>query len=261
MVAVFAHRGFSSRQPEMTRAAYVEAIAWSEATGTPLGLECDVQFSADDQLVCLHDLTLDRTSDASGPAFERTVAELRVVDFGSWKVRRPTADQRSLVTLEELLSLVVRARRRGVPVGLAIETKHPNPRGLAIEDRVAAMLAAVGWDQQGSPVRIISFLPEAVGKVGGLLPHLDRTLLVEVSLGAWSTGALPPGVGVVGPDVALLRADPGFVGRARAHGNEVHPWTVNTPADIRFCLELGAGGITTDYPERVPGRSVAVDRT
>jgi glycerophosphoryl diester phosphodiesterase len=35
------------------------------------------------------------------------------------------------------------------------------------------------------------------------------------------------------------------------HGNQVHPWTVNTPEDIRFCLDLGVTGLTTDDPEAV----------
>ena len=65
---LIAHRGFSSRHPEMTRAAYQAAIDWVYETEIPLGLECDVHFSADDELICLHDLTLDRTSTSSGSA-------------------------------------------------------------------------------------------------------------------------------------------------------------------------------------------------
>ena len=52
----------------MTPAAVEAAIEWSLETGIPLGLECDVHFSSDDELVCLHDLTLDRTSTTSGRA-------------------------------------------------------------------------------------------------------------------------------------------------------------------------------------------------
>ena len=53
----------------MTRAAYREAIDWSAASGIELGLECDVHFSADDQLICLHDLKVDRTATSTGYAF------------------------------------------------------------------------------------------------------------------------------------------------------------------------------------------------
>ena len=64
---IVAHRGFSGRQPEMTRAAYRAAIDWSAKTGIELGLECDVHFSADDQLICLHDLSVKRTSTQPRP--------------------------------------------------------------------------------------------------------------------------------------------------------------------------------------------------
>ena len=96
---LIAHRGFSSRHPEMTRAAYQAAIDWASDTGIALGLECDVHFSADDELVCLHDLTLDRTSTSTGRAYQRTVAELKQLDFGSRKVLDPQPEQRELMTL------------------------------------------------------------------------------------------------------------------------------------------------------------------
>ena len=152
-----AHRGFSSRHPEMTRAAYQAAIEWAYQTEIPLGLECDVHFSADDELICLHDLTVDRTSTGSGPAYQRTVAELKLVDFGSRSVHDPEPEQRELVTLRELMMMVRDARGDHVPVSLVVETKHPNDRGREVEERVAAMLAEFGWNQPGAPVRLLSF--------------------------------------------------------------------------------------------------------
>jgi len=248
---IFAHRGYSSRQPEATRAAYLEAIAWSAATGIPLSLECDVHFSADDRLICLHDLSLDRTSEARGLAYDRTVEQLRTMDFGSWRVPRPTPHQRTLITLEELLDLVAGARAAGTEVRLAIETKHPNPRGLEVEDRVAALLRSYGWDRAGSPVRIISFSPDAMVRLGRLLPELERTLLIKNTLGPWADGHLPDGVRAAGVELPLIQRDPGYVRRARARGNDVHVFTVNTRADIDLCLALGVTGITTDDPELV----------
>ena len=59
------------------------------------------------------------------------------------------------------------------------------------------------------------------------------------------------GIKIIGPDLELIKSDPGFVARAQAHGNEVHVWTVNATDDIRFCRDLGVTGFTTDYPDRV----------
>ena len=155
-VEVVAHRGFSSRQPEMTLAAYREAVEWSVAEGVAVGLECDVRFSADQELVCLHDPVLGRTSPGRGAVAEWSVAALRALDFGSWRVLAPSVEQRSLVTLGELLALVAEARTRGADVRLVVETKHPSDEGLTLERRVCELLAEYGWTGPGAPVRVIT---------------------------------------------------------------------------------------------------------
>jgi glycerophosphoryl diester phosphodiesterase len=235
----------------MTMAAYQAAIEWAYETEIPLGLECDVHFSADDELICLHDLTLDRTSTSSGRAYERTVEQLKLVDFGSQRVPDPEREQRELLTLRELMIMVRDARGDHVPVSLVIETKHPNDRGREVEERVAAMLAEFGWDHPGAPVRLLSFSAKAVRRFGWLLPGLERTLLIEDDLGRWRDGRLPDGVRVVGPDLKLIKEDPEFVKRSVQRGHQVHVWTVNEPDEVRFCRDLGVTGFTTDYPDRV----------
>jgi glycerophosphoryl diester phosphodiesterase len=235
----------------MTRAAYQAAIDWSYQTEIPLGLECDVQFSADDELVCLHDRTLDRTSTSSGSVYERSVPELKELDFGSRRVADPKPEQRELVTLRDLMIMVRDARQDHVPVSLVIETKHPNDRGREVEERVAAMVAEFGWNQPGAPVRLNSFSVKAVRRFGWLLPGLERTLLIENDLGKWRDGKLPDGVRVAGPDLVLIKQDPDFVSRSLQREHEVHVWTVNEPADVRFCRDLGVTGFTTDDPDRV----------
>ncbi len=250
-VLIVAHRGFSGRQPEQTVAAYREAIEWARQTSTRLLLECDVQFSADDEVICLHDLTLDRTSNGTGPAFDRTLAELRGLDYGSWKVADPTEEQRRLITLDELLIMVADARWSGVDVELAIETKHPNPRELELEDRVARMLQGCGWTTAGSPVRLLSFWPPALDRMAELLPELERTLLIEKDLGEWADGHLPAGVSVSGVDQRLLRRDPGYVARVVGRGGRINAWTVNRAKDIAFCLGLGVHVLSSDHPDRV----------
>ena len=74
-----AHRGASSYAPENTFAAFDRALE--------LGVnhvELDVHFSRDGHIVVIHDDTLDRTTDAVGAVADRTLAELRGLDAGSW---------------------------------------------------------------------------------------------------------------------------------------------------------------------------------
>lgn len=76
---IVAHRGASLERPECTLAAIQRAIEVG-ATAT----EIDVRTSADGQLFLLHDKTLDRTTEGKGAAGDRTLAELRKLDAGSW---------------------------------------------------------------------------------------------------------------------------------------------------------------------------------
>jgi len=251
MTLIIAHRGFSSRQPEATRAAYLEAIAWARAEGVELGLECDVQFSADDELICLHDLTLDRTSDGSGPAYERSLPELRLLNFAAGRVDDPTFDQRALITLRELLCMVAAARADGVPLRVVIETKHPNPRGFEVEQRVADLLEMYGWHEPGSPIRLVSFEVGALCEFGRLLPGLERTFILQHTFGPWADGSLPAGVTAVAAELRLLQDHPDYLERARSRGHEIHAWTANDPADIAWCFDHDVTSVTTNWPDRV----------
>jgi glycerophosphoryl diester phosphodiesterase len=261
--AIYAHRGWSARHPEMTRAAYRAAIEWASTTGVELGLECDVQFSADDQLVCLHDQNLQRTAGLPDRPVDLTVAQLKRLDFGSWVRMSPEPEERELVTLADLLTMTAEARAAGAAVSLAIETKHPNPRALDVEDRLADMLHDRGWHGPDAPVRLITFHLDSLDRLGRLLPGVPRTLLLRRDLTPWWDAALPD-VPAVGVDLTLLRREPGFVEHLLNQGREVHAYTVNHPDDVRFLRDLGVSGFTTDCPPEVqavldePLRSLAV---
>lgn len=247
MTLVIAHRGWSAVHPEQSRAAYVAAIDLAERTGRRLGLECDIHFSADGQLVCLHDLDLARTGGLSVAAHDLTVDQLKAVDIGSWKAG-PDADpaQRELITVTELLDLVADARARGVDVFAVLETKHPNPRSHQVEQALAEELGRRGWTGAEDPVRMISFDPEAVRTFAALVPDVARSQL-QFPL-PWTDAVAAP---AISPWLGMVRRDPALVTRAHEAGLEVHVWTVDEPADIEFCLGLGVDAITSDHPDRV----------
>src|SRR3978361_1598175 len=83
---VIAHRGASSEVPEHTLAAYIAAIE----TGAD-GLECDVRLTRDGHLVCVHDRTVNRTSNGRGIVSEFDLSGLETLDFGSWHDELPSS--------------------------------------------------------------------------------------------------------------------------------------------------------------------------
>ena len=76
---IIAHRGASLQAPENTMPAFRRAIELGAD-----GIELDVHMSADGYLAVIHDETLDRTSNGKGLVKDRTLAELKSLDFGSW---------------------------------------------------------------------------------------------------------------------------------------------------------------------------------
>lgn len=79
-VKAIAHRGYSSIAPENTLPAYKLA----KQNGFSYA-ETDISFTSDGVAVCLHDATIDRTSDGTGNIGSLTFAQVREYDFGSWK--------------------------------------------------------------------------------------------------------------------------------------------------------------------------------
>ncbi|MGW4894977.1 glycerophosphodiester phosphodiesterase [Kitasatospora sp. NPDC004240] len=255
-VRVIAHRGSSHALPEHTLAAYRRALAEGAD-----GLECDVRVTADGQLVCVHDRRIGRVSDGRGTVSAMTLAELEAYDFGAWKTGVASTDPelRGVLRLESLLELAVDSGR---PVELAIETKHPVRFRGRVEAELLRTLARFGIapadpDAEGDRprARIMSFSPVALGRVRAAAPRFPRVFLFERTLpllGRVRPGAaLPGGARIAGPGIELVRARPELVTRLRAAGHEVHVWTVDEPADVDLCLELGVSAIITNRPAEV----------
>jgi alkaline phosphatase D len=96
---ICAHRGASDTHPENTLAAFREAIR----LGAHM-IEFDVALSKDGQLVLMHDTTVDRTTDGSGPVSGLTLEELKKLDAGSWKNNRFKGER--IPTLDEALAIM-----------------------------------------------------------------------------------------------------------------------------------------------------------
>ncbi len=272
---VVAHRGASSTVAEHTLGAYVSAI---EAGAQ--GLECDVRLTRDGHLVCVHDRTVNRTSDGKGVVSDFDLPRLEALDFTSWRTDLPTtaddliadspylagvapdlADDGRVLTLERLLGLVADADR---PVRLLIETKHPTRYGGLVEKELVELLARFGWAGRAGPpeslrapadmtsrVVVMSFAPTALRRVKLLAPDVPTVLLMEWRLPGLRDGLLPSGVPIAGPGLNILRADPDFVQRAHERGNRVFVWTVNEPDDVDFVRRLGVDTLITDRPADV----------
>ncbi|MDG9701214.1 glycerophosphodiester phosphodiesterase [Streptomyces sp. DH37] len=250
-ISVVAHRGASEDAPEHTLAAYRRAIEDGADA-----LECDVRLTADGHLVCVHDRRINRTSNGRGAVSALELADLAELDFGSWKGRlndgeSPETESRehtSVLTLERLLRLVEEQAAAGRRVELAIETKHPTRWAGQVEEELLRVLAR---HDPAIPVRVMSFSARSLHRVRAAAPWIPTVYLMQFLLPRHRDGKLPPGVGIAGPGIRILRAHPEYVAWAHREGHQVHVWTVDDPADVELCALLGVDAIITNRPRRV----------
>ena len=231
---VIAHRGASAAAPENTIAAFERALADGADA-----IELDVHLSRDDHPVVIHDGTLERTTNGSGPVRGLTMRELKRLDAGAW--RGPAFAGQRLQTLQEVLERF-RGRTR-----FWIELKGGSDLYPDIEERIVGLLEV--YDViDGALVQ--SFDHAALARL--------RAFSREVSLGAvlarspLDVGRVPPAANAVCPSAEIL----GVLEREaiRHSGRQCHVWTVNEPALMDRLVDWSVDGIITDRPDLLRAR-------
>ena len=244
-----AHRGASYENAEHTLGAYIAAMDQGAEA-----LECDVRLTADGHLVCVHDRDLRRTASSRGIVSTMELADLDQLDFASWK--NPWADLddeaplrddslTKVLTLRKLMEAVADYDRR---IEIAIETKHPTRYGGLVERRVVDLLRDFGWDQSGSPARVMSFSWTALQRVERMARGVPLVMLVERAHHWRMLRRVVSDDWIIGPGIDELREHRKLGPRIAASGHDMHVWTVNTREDLDLCLELGVKAVISDRP-------------
>jgi glycerophosphoryl diester phosphodiesterase len=252
------HRGGAALWPENTLLAFRNAIALGAQT-----LEFDVHGTADGDVAVIHDPTVDRTTNGSGPVASLSVADLR-------RLRIKGVDGRLtdewVPTLRDVLGLAGPAA-----VALLVEVKTPGsavtyervagevravpgPRYDGLEGRVLAQLREAGVAERAI---VMAFNPAVVAEVRRQAPAQLTALLVDRrhAEGARATSAEPvawaarAGANFLGVHHALCDAQ--MVATARAAGIMLGVYTVNDEADMRRLAALGVDVIISDRADLV----------
>lgn len=243
---VFGHRGGARLGPENTLTAFSRAMA----AGAD-GVECDVRLSADGVAVVIHDPTLDRTTDATGPVGARTAAELARVDARCRFVPDlpgfAVATAEGVPTLREVLTRYPQAR-------VIVEIKDDSPR---LADAVAALTTELGAMPR---VCVGSFHQRVLDRLRAEAPGITTSAsrrearwTLARSWIRWPLPSSPPYRALQVPQRAgrLAVVTPAFLRRAHRERAVVQVWTVDAPEDVRRLLALGVDGIITDRPDLV----------
>ena len=247
-------------------------------------MEHDLQVTKDGVLVCLHDRTLERTTNAcevfprrgqdvrEGSEIVRrwfvhdfTLAEIQQLDAGSWF--RPEFAGARVPTFDDLLAW---ARHR-VPV--LTELKDPDvyeTLGLDLLTLCEAALRRHGLLARptDAAVTVQSFHEPTVRRAAALFARrVSVALLVEPAGTARLRDrehvcAIAEFASGIGPGKSMVGDHPEIVGWAHEAGLRVTPWTFRTAtigpfesvgAEMKhYLVEFGVDSVITDHPDACP---------
>lgn len=242
MNTCLAHRGWSGKAPENTKAAFQLAIDNQNITA----IELDVHLSKDGVPVVIHDHTLDRTTNGSGRVIDHTVAELRSLDAGAWF--GPLFSGEQIPLLEEVLEMAKGKKN------LFIELKQMGGYYHGLEQKVADLIQKHDLLED---TLIISFDHLSLRKIKAANPGLQTGMIF---LG--SATLLPEQAAYTG--ASHLSFHHGFLTKeivdALLESNlEIGTWTVNDTESLERVKALSSKiHITTNHPEIMIGSPIGL---
>lgn len=144
---IVAHRGLLRHAPENTLANFRACLELR------LGFEADVQRTGDGKLVCIHDATVDRTTDGVGHVAELSLNEIRRLDAGRWFGPRFAGEK--VPTIDELFQLIAGYRDQDILVAVDLKASEVERDvvQLAVEHRILDKLLFIGTTISSPGVR------------------------------------------------------------------------------------------------------------
>ena len=214
---IMGHRGAAALEPENTLLSIKKAMEIGVDA-----VEIDVHLSKDKEIVVIHDSTLDRTTNGTGPVSNYTLSELKKYDAGKGE---------AVPTLQEVMELTDKKVR------LVIELKEKDTERIVVEH--------IKKNRLEDNVYVISFWHGLVKNV----KEIDSCI---------KTGVLFVGCPVdtsiadqVSADALVIKytfIDAEFVELSHKNDLKVFIWNIDDPDLIKPFVDMGVDGIGSNNP-------------
>ena len=230
----FAHRGFSGKYPETTMRAFRKAVeAGCE------GIELDVHFTKDHEIVIIHDETIDRTSKRKGTVKDMTYEELSKINFCGkyrWKVKF-----QKIPTLREYFEYV-----KDKDIITNIELKNGVYDYPGLEEAVYQMICEFDLKDK---VILSSFNHYSIMRMKKIDPTIRCGFLTDTWILGQGQYLNDHKVEAYHPRFSMLSDE--VVSDLKDHGCQINTWTVNKRSDIDRMIDIEVDGIISNYPDKV----------
>jgi len=214
---IMGHRGAAALEPENTLLSIGRAIEIGVNA-----VEIDVHFSKDKEIVVIHDSTLDRTTDGTGPVCNFTIDELKKLDAGKGQ---------RIPTLQEVIDFIDNK------VTLAIELKEG--------DTVESVFELIKRNNIEDSVYVISFWHRFVKTIKAMDSHI-KTGVLFVGCPVNTCIANQTSADALVMNYAFI--DRKFVQTAHKEKLKVFVWNIDKRDLIKPYVDMGVDGIGTNDP-------------
>lgn len=232
MTKNFAHRGFSGKYPENTMLAFEKAIE----AGCD-GIELDVQFTKDGELVIIHDEKIDRTCDGKGLISDYTLEEAK--KFDASYIYKDVYGRNEIPTLREYFELV---QHTDIVTNIELKTGiNPYP---GIEKKVLELIQEFDLADR---IIISSFNYYSVMRFKELMPSMPCGFLEESWLLDFCEYTKKYGIEYIHPEFHMITEE--FAKEAKESGIGLNTWTVNTREDMEDLIKKGVNSLITNHPD------------
>ncbi len=214
---IMGHRGAAALEPENTLLSIGRAIEIGVNA-----VEIDVHFSKDKEIVVIHDSTLDRTTDGTGPVCNFTIDELKKLDAGKGQ---------RIPTLQEVIDFIDNK------VTLAIELKEG--------DTVESVFELIKRNNIEDSVYVISFWHRFVKTIKAMDSHI-KTGVLFVGCPVNTCIANQTSADALVMNYAFI--DRKFVQTAHRENLKVFIWNIDKKNLLKPYVDMGVDGIGTNDP-------------
>jgi len=249
-VVIIGHRGNGGFAPEDTLPSFLGCFAQGGDV-----VEVDIRVTADNRVIAMHDSTVDRTTDGTGPAASKTLAQMQALDAGSWF--SPMFAGTPPPALRDVMAAVVNAYPNAI---LYLDCKV---NGMA--PLIAADCAATGF----SPDRLWIWIYDQIDEAAAYRAVFPNAKIIwgegnwahNADIGKWPSlnhgqrAQVVSGMkdrGVYGFDFGDNEADslnPATIQELRAAGFFISMYSMLHPASMtRAINDIGIDGMETDFP-------------
>lgn len=231
---IFAHRGFSSEYPENTLLAFKKAYEVGAH-----GIELDVRLTKDQEVVVIHDSSVDRTTNGSGAVNELTLAEIQKLDAGSWK--GIAFENEPVPTLQTVLDVM------GGKLTVNIEMKHEkdHERDVLVH-RVLELIHVSGFQDN---VILSAFDFKSILVAKEKMPNIVTALIPAPGFrGIFARHFFKHSANVDALHPSLSEVNEKLVKNEHLSHRKVRVWTVDDSYDMMRMERMGVDAIITNDP-------------